>query len=198
MWTSVNISYFTITFFFLINLWSQFTIDKTHRDLNKHSLLYLYIFYIDLFIYLFIYFYFIFYVYYVCGVYIVLYFLCVCIIVYFLCVCVCMHCIIFSVCIYCIVFCVCIYCIVFSVCISCIVFSQPIVLYFLYLLYCIVLYFLSSPYVRRGLNPPHRVKSISMASFTQEEIDLIKSRGNQVSCDTPLPLPVCVCVCVFT
>ncbi|XP_045103618.1 LOW QUALITY PROTEIN: arf-GAP domain and FG repeat-containing protein 1-like [Portunus trituberculatus] len=31
----------------------------------------------------------------------------------------------------------------------------------------------------RGLNPPHRVKSISMASFTQEEIDLIKSRGNQ-------------------
>ncbi|XP_045598480.1 arf-GAP domain and FG repeat-containing protein 1 isoform X2 [Procambarus clarkii] len=31
----------------------------------------------------------------------------------------------------------------------------------------------------RGLNPPHRVKSISMASFTQEEIEQIKSKGNQ-------------------
>ncbi|XP_015607743.1 arf-GAP domain and FG repeat-containing protein 1 [Cephus cinctus] len=31
----------------------------------------------------------------------------------------------------------------------------------------------------RGLTPPHRVKSISMATFTQEEIDLIKERGNE-------------------
>ncbi|KAG8228593.1 hypothetical protein J437_LFUL009298 [Ladona fulva] len=31
----------------------------------------------------------------------------------------------------------------------------------------------------RGLTPPHRVKSISMASFTPEEIELIKSRGNE-------------------
>ncbi|CAL8127234.1 unnamed protein product [Orchesella dallaii] len=30
----------------------------------------------------------------------------------------------------------------------------------------------------RGLTPPHRVKSISMASFTPEEIELFKSRGN--------------------
>lgn len=28
------------------------------------------------------------------------------------------------------------------------------------------------------MTPPHRVKSISMATFTAEEIDLIKSRGN--------------------
>ncbi|KAK3879068.1 hypothetical protein Pcinc_016351 [Petrolisthes cinctipes] len=33
--------------------------------------------------------------------------------------------------------------------------------------------------ILRGLNPPHRVKSISMATFTQEEIDQIKSKGNQ-------------------
>ncbi|XP_076673228.1 arf GTPase activating protein drongo isoform X2 [Andrena cerasifolii] len=32
---------------------------------------------------------------------------------------------------------------------------------------------------RRGLTPPHRVKSISMATFTQEEIDFIKERGNE-------------------
>ncbi|XP_063918337.1 arf-GAP domain and FG repeat-containing protein 1 isoform X1 [Zophobas morio] len=30
----------------------------------------------------------------------------------------------------------------------------------------------------RGLTPPHRVKSISMATFTTEEIDMLKSRGN--------------------
>lgn len=30
----------------------------------------------------------------------------------------------------------------------------------------------------RGLTPPHRVKSISMASFSPEEVELIKSRGN--------------------
>lgn len=33
---------------------------------------------------------------------------------------------------------------------------------------------------RRGLTPPHRVKSISMASFTPEEIEFLKSRGNEV------------------
>lgn len=31
----------------------------------------------------------------------------------------------------------------------------------------------------RGLTPPHRVKSISMASFTPEEIEFLKSRGNE-------------------
>jgi Arf-GAP domain and FG repeat-containing protein 1 len=30
----------------------------------------------------------------------------------------------------------------------------------------------------RGLNPPHRVKSISMASFTADEIEMLQSRGN--------------------
>lgn len=30
----------------------------------------------------------------------------------------------------------------------------------------------------RGLNPPHRVKSISMASFSVEEMEFIKNRGN--------------------
>lgn len=33
-------------------------------------------------------------------------------------------------------------------------------------------------YSRRGLTPPHRVKSISMATFTPEEIEFIKTRGN--------------------
>ncbi|XP_076035796.1 arf GTPase activating protein drongo isoform X2 [Oratosquilla oratoria] len=32
--------------------------------------------------------------------------------------------------------------------------------------------------ILRGLNPPHRVKSISMASFTPEEIEQIKQKGN--------------------
>jgi len=35
-------------------------------------------------------------------------------------------------------------------------------------------------HIRRGLTPPHRVKSISMATFTSEEIDFLKSRGNDV------------------
>lgn len=34
---------------------------------------------------------------------------------------------------------------------------------------------------RRGITPPHRVKSISMATFTPEEIDFVKARGNDVS-----------------
>ncbi|XP_067948001.1 arf-GAP domain and FG repeat-containing protein 1-like isoform X2 [Watersipora subatra] len=33
--------------------------------------------------------------------------------------------------------------------------------------------------ILRGINPPHRVKSISMASFTQEEVDLLIQRGNE-------------------
>lgn len=31
---------------------------------------------------------------------------------------------------------------------------------------------------RRGITPPHRVKSISMATFTTEEIDSIRNKGN--------------------
>lgn len=34
--------------------------------------------------------------------------------------------------------------------------------------------------VLRGINPPHRVKSISMATFTSSEISLIQSRGNDM------------------
>ncbi len=31
---------------------------------------------------------------------------------------------------------------------------------------------------RRGLNPPHRVKSISMATFGGDEVDQLQQRGN--------------------
>ncbi|KAF5297669.1 hypothetical protein FQA39_LY12000 [Lamprigera yunnana] len=40
----------------------------------------------------------------------------------------------------------------------------------------------------RGLTPPHRVKSISMASFTTEEVDLLKARGNNYCRSTWLGL----------
>uniref|UniRef100_A0A8D1VLF8 Arf-GAP domain-containing protein n=1 Tax=Sus scrofa TaxID=9823 RepID=A0A8D1VLF8_PIG len=33
----------------------------------------------------------------------------------------------------------------------------------------------------RGLNPPHRVKSISMTTFTQQEIEFLQKHGNEVS-----------------
>ncbi|XP_073826473.1 arf GTPase activating protein drongo isoform X2 [Musca autumnalis] len=42
--------------------------------------------------------------------------------------------------------------------------------------------------MRRGLTPPHRVKSISMATFTQEEIDFLKAHGNDVCAKTWLGL----------
>ncbi|XP_009988026.1 PREDICTED: arf-GAP domain and FG repeat-containing protein 1-like, partial [Tauraco erythrolophus] len=32
----------------------------------------------------------------------------------------------------------------------------------------------------RGLNPPHRVKSISMTTFTQQEIEFLQKHGNEV------------------
>nr|KAF6365739.1 ArfGAP with FG repeats 2 [Pipistrellus kuhlii] len=32
----------------------------------------------------------------------------------------------------------------------------------------------------RGLNPPHRVKSISMTTFTEPEVVFLQSRGNEV------------------
>ncbi|XP_014615239.1 PREDICTED: arf-GAP domain and FG repeat-containing protein 1 isoform X2 [Polistes canadensis] len=40
----------------------------------------------------------------------------------------------------------------------------------------------------RGLTPPHRVKSITMATFTQEEIDFVKERGNEYCARTWLGL----------
>uniref|UniRef100_A0A1B0FAV2 Arf-GAP domain-containing protein n=1 Tax=Glossina morsitans morsitans TaxID=37546 RepID=A0A1B0FAV2_GLOMM len=42
--------------------------------------------------------------------------------------------------------------------------------------------------VLRGLTPPHRVKSISMATFTQEEIDFLKTHGNDICSKTWLGL----------
>lgn len=41
---------------------------------------------------------------------------------------------------------------------------------------------------RRGLTPPHRVKSISMATFTTEEIEFIQSHGNELCVKTWLGL----------
>jgi Arf-GAP domain and FG repeats-containing protein 1 len=43
-------------------------------------------------------------------------------------------------------------------------------------------------FCRRGLTPPHRVKSISMATFTQEEIDFIRQHGNDSCAKTWLGL----------
>ncbi|XP_071951084.1 uncharacterized protein [Antedon mediterranea] len=34
--------------------------------------------------------------------------------------------------------------------------------------------------ILRGINPPHRVKSISMASYTPEEIEFLQNHGNEV------------------
>ena len=50
---------------------------------------------------------------------------------------------------------------------------------------------------RRGLNPPHRVKSISMASFTPEEIEFVKSRGNEV-CAGIFGLFLLICYIPYT
>ncbi|XP_023170546.1 arf-GAP domain and FG repeat-containing protein 1 isoform X3 [Drosophila hydei] len=42
--------------------------------------------------------------------------------------------------------------------------------------------------VLRGLTPPHRVKSISMATFTQDELDFLKAHGNELCAKTWLGL----------
>ncbi|XP_067623098.1 uncharacterized protein DDB_G0283357 isoform X2 [Eurosta solidaginis] len=42
--------------------------------------------------------------------------------------------------------------------------------------------------VLRGLTPPHRVKSISMATFTQDDVDYIRSHGNDECAKTWLGL----------
>ena len=41
----------------------------------------------------------------------------------------------------------------------------------------------SLTFFRRGLNPPHRVKSINMSTFTQDEVEFMRTHGNQVSLD---------------
>lgn len=38
---------------------------------------------------------------------------------------------------------------------------------------------------RRGLNPPHRVKSISMTTFSQQEVEFLQNHGNEVIKDAP-------------
>lgn len=52
----------------------------------------------------------------------------------------------------------------------------------------IFIWFFSSFCYRRGLTPPHRVKSISMAKFTTDELDFIRSHGNDESTKTWLGL----------
>lgn len=41
---------------------------------------------------------------------------------------------------------------------------------------------------RRGLTPPHRVKSISMATFTPDELEFIRTHGNDECSKTWLGL----------
>ena len=36
-------------------------------------------------------------------------------------------------------------------------------------------------FIRRGMNPPHRIKSISMASFSPQEMEFLESHGNEVN-----------------
>jgi hypothetical protein len=42
----------------------------------------------------------------------------------------------------------------------------------------IVMYIYLDDIYRRGINPPHRIKSISMSTFTTEEVDSLRMRGN--------------------
>lgn len=46
---------------------------------------------------------------------------------------------------------------------------------------CFISHEFSSPCPRRGLNPPHRVKSISMTTFSQQEVEFLQNHGNEVS-----------------
>lgn len=46
----------------------------------------------------------------------------------------------------------------------------------------------SIDFCRRGLTPPHRVKSISMATFTPDEIEFVRSHGNDECSKTWLGL----------
>ena len=43
-------------------------------------------------------------------------------------------------------------------------------------------------YYRRGLTPPHRVKSISMATFLADEVDFVRCHGNDECAKTWLGL----------
>lgn len=42
---------------------------------------------------------------------------------------------------------------------------------------------------RRGLNPPYRVKSISMTSFTPQEIEFLQGAGNEVESNYVFEVP---------
>ena len=47
-----------------------------------------------------------------------------------------------------------------------------------------------SPLSRRGLNPPHRVKSISMTTFSEDELTLLKDGGNEARTNSQLETSV--------
>lgn len=47
---------------------------------------------------------------------------------------------------------------------------------------------------RRGLNPPHRVKSISMTTFTAQEIEFLQKHSNEVAASFPAQQ---LCPCTF-
>ena len=49
-----------------------------------------------------------------------------------------------------------------------------------YILFLSLVWDLPFLYFRRGLNPPHRIKSISMASFNDQEIEFLEKHGNEV------------------
>lgn len=50
------------------------------------------------------------------------------------------------------------------------------------------MFFIMFIYYRRGLTPPHRVKSISMATFLADEVDFVRCHGNDECAKTWLGL----------
>lgn len=63
--------------------------------------------------------------------------------------------------------------------------THAIVEHFLILSVCVFFLFCLH---RRGITPPHRVKSISMATFSSDEIEFIRSHGNDTCAKTWLGL----------
>lgn len=54
------------------------------------------------------------------------------------------------------------------------------VLYNFVNVFCVLKLTYTSTSHRRGLNPPHRVKSISMTTFTAQEIEFLQKHSNEV------------------
>lgn len=71
---------------------------------------------------------------------------------------------------------------------------------FISVAFCVVCVFdltYTSTSHRRGLNPPHRVKSISMTTFTAQEIEFLQKHSNEVDCSFPA-LQIWLCnLCLF-